>query len=67
MKRFSICVEGKSFTPERLERACNFLTDVFSITNTKVDNIVMSFLFDKNKEGEVLSLAEKYGIVNFTK
>ena len=67
MKRYTAFIEGKSYTPERLERACKFLSEALKIEKTYSEDIKLSILFTEGKENEILALAEKYGIVDYTK
>lgn len=63
-KTYSICIEPTTITRLGLRNIDLFLTELESIEGIKVDEIKLEFTCDSDKEGLLVSLAEKYSIVN---
>ncbi len=67
MKQYTIVLEGGNFSPERLNMASKFLVEVLKIDGIQAGNTFMSINFPEEQEAKILALAQKFGVVDFTK
>ena len=64
-KRYSLII-GR-LTSDVFERTNNFLDEVSTIDNVIVDRSALSVTFHIQQESLIINIANKHGIVNFTK
>ncbi len=64
MKRFTIIFD--KINNDILDRTNNFFKEVSQIEGVQVDQDTLSVIFESGIERDIIALANKYRIVNFT-
>lgn len=64
MKRFTIIFD--KINNDILDRTNNFFKEVSQIEGVQVDKETLSVIFESGIERDIIALANKYRIVNFT-
>ena len=65
MKRYSLIIDR--INKDIMERSCKFLDEASQISGVIIDRTTFSVIFEELNEKQILALAKKYGIVDFTK
>ena len=66
MKTYKLIIDSAALTKEKMEIACKFLDEIGNTDGFEVNSDALTISFDDGHERSILSIAEKYGIVNLT-
>lgn len=66
MKTYKLIIDSAVLTKDKMEIACKFLDEIGNTDGFEVNPNALTISFDDGHESLILSIAEKFGIVNLT-